>query len=172
MALKNILRKWDYAHAKVAFIFLIKTTLTSSPCHPGLFLSKISSDIFTPPRESTGENSTNPSERSNAAENDNDNSVQQCCARDIIAYCVQFANGSRTQDDSSRSLLHIHPGNSSPLLTQFVTTTDDGLPRLCSGGMIHRYRCIRHDLSRLTIARPLDSFGCYLIIFLFMKTLV
>lgn len=103
--------------------------------------------------------------RSNSV-NDSDNCVQQCCARDIIAYCVQFANGSRCTGWLLAPFYTFIPATVTPLLTQFVTTTDDGLPRLCSGRMIHRYRCVRHDLSRLTITRPLNSFGCYLMIFL------
>lgn len=93
----------------MTFTLLIKATLTSRRVIALLFLV-ISSAVFTPQRESTREKSTNPRERSNSR-NDSGNCVQQCWARDIIAYCVQFANGPRAHRTTPDSLLHIHLGN-------------------------------------------------------------
>lgn len=153
MALRNILRKRGYARQSGFY------TVNKNDSYVSFFLSSYHR-MFS--RHSGRIRMKNrrirATERSNSV-NDSNNCAQQCCARDIIAYCVQFANGSRRAEWFLAPFYTFIPATVTPLLTQFVTTTDDGLPRLCSGGMIHRYRCVRHDLSRLTIVCPFNSFG-------------
>lgn len=49
-------------------------------------------------------------------------------------------------------------GNSYTIINPVRYDADDGLPRPCPPmGMIHRYRRVRHDLSRLTIIRALST---------------
>lgn len=149
--------------SEMTFTFLIKATLLGpvarhrcviffnffSPSITGCFR------IGMPPGSTRGKSTNASGERDSG----NDNFAWQRCKRDIIAYCVQFANGPRTQDDSSSLLAAAFTHSSGDGYTIInpvrYYVTDDGLPRPCP----------RDDSSASTRStwsieindRPLDS---------------